>query len=189
MLQYVVFVPPTTKQPLTVHSKVYLRNLPTIVARSLSSTSAFGRASASLAVGSLWMYSHSAPSSSSALSDSQTTSESSSCASFNSRHSRFVFTDHEIELLTRNGEVLLQLHEHFVGELRMMLEPLGLPMGDDKTFLGLDQSSSREILGRFQLGDLNEAIRIVSTKFATEVVIFTSTSLACLNSSKLIFAS
>ena len=63
----------------------------------------------------------------------------------------------------------------------MVLEPLGLPMDDDKTFLGLDQSSGREILGRFQLGDLNEAIRIVSTKFATEVIVFTSTPLAYLN--------
>ena len=79
-----------------------------------------------------------------------------------------MFTDHEIELLTRNGEVLLLLHEHFVGELRMVLEPLGFFMGDDKSFLGVDQSSGH---GRFHLGNLNEAIRIVSTKFATEVVL------------------
>jgi len=41
-------------------------------------------------------------------------------------------------------------------------------MGDDKSFLGVDQSSGH---GRFHLGNLNEAIRIVSTKFATEVVL------------------
>lgn len=68
-----------------------------------------------------------------------------------------MFTDHEVELLTRNAEDILRLHEHFAEELRLSLEPLGYAMNDDVHS------------GYQNLSNLDDAIRIVSTKFATEV--------------------
>jgi hypothetical protein len=79
--------------------------------------------------------------------------------------SRFLFTDHEVELLTRNGEEILQLHEHFVKELCMVLEPLGFSRESDES-----ESPRASRAERLQLANVDEAIRIVSTKFSTEVV-------------------
>lgn len=68
-----------------------------------------------------------------------------------------MFTDSEIETLTRNAEELLQLHEHFVRELRAILEPLNFTMDQDQDD------------GYQHLDNLDAAIQVVSTKFATEV--------------------
>lgn len=73
-------------------------------------------------------------------------------------NSRYLFSDSELEALTRNAEEILQVHEHFVRELRILLEPLGFVMEMDENDLGYDH-----------LEHLDEAIRAVSTKFATEV--------------------
>ena len=70
-----------------------------------------------------------------------------------------MFTDSEIETLTRNAEEILQLHEHFVRELRAILEPLSFTMDQD-------QDDYKH------LDNLDAAIRAVSTKFATEVSSF-----------------
>lgn len=71
--------------------------------------------------------------------------------------SRYLFTDSEIETLTRNAEEILQLHEHFVRELRTILEPLSFTMDQDQD------------KGHQHIDNLDAAIRAVSTKFATEV--------------------
>lgn len=85
--------------------------------------------------------------------------------------SRFILTDHEIELLTRNGEEILQLHENFVTELRVLLEPLGFSMEHNDNLVALYSPQFGRDPGvlHIQLKNLNEAIRVVSTKFATEV--------------------
>jgi len=73
--------------------------------------------------------------------------------------SRYLFSDAELEILTRNAEEILQLHEHFVRELRIVLEPLGIIMEHED-----------EDYGHRHLAQLDAAIRAVSTKFATEVI-------------------
>ena len=71
---------------------------------------------------------------------------------------RYIFSDGDLEMLTRNGEELLQLHEHFVRELGAVLQPLGFTM---------DPHSND--VHYAQLQNLDDAIRAVSAKFATEV--------------------
>jgi len=72
-------------------------------------------------------------------------------------NSRYLFSDTELEYLTRNAEEILKLHEYFVKELRNVLEPL-------KIFM-----EHGEEHGYKHLGNLDSVIRAVSTKFATEV--------------------
>jgi hypothetical protein len=75
---------------------------------------------------------------------------------------RYLFTNQEVELLTRNAEELLQLHEHFVQELRTDMTPLGFPM---HTPQGIEDIKCQEE----RIQETDAAIRAVSTKFATEV--------------------
>lgn len=150
---------------ICIHSdvlQIYLRNLASVACRSPSS-STFGRASASFTSGP-WVHSYSqlqavALSSSTTLPDTHATQ-------FPTKEPwkqppRYLFSEGEIEILTRNAEELLLLHEQFVRELRALLEPLGFPM---------DQLESDKI-GEQQkdIKTLDAAIRAVSTKFATEV--------------------
>jgi hypothetical protein len=76
---------------------------------------------------------------------------------------RCLFTDQEVELLTRNSEGLLQLHEHFVQELSTELEPLG--------FLIHGPQAAEDDQRDENMHNADAAISIVSTKFATEVCI------------------
>ena len=71
----------------------------------------------------------------------------------------------------RNAEEILQLHENFMTELRVLLEPLGFSMEHDGDLVAFDPSKIGRESGALhvQLQNLNEAIRLVSTKFATEV--------------------
>jgi hypothetical protein len=95
----------------------------------------------------------------------------SSCATLADSHakdkdkgsSRHLFTDVELELLTRNAEEVLQLHEHFVEELRTVVEPLGFSMFSHET------ASDVEIRHKAESEIIDTAIGVVSTKFATEV--------------------
>lgn len=140
---------------------VYLRNLPTLAARSLTTSSTFGRASASFTSGP-WVHSYTqlqaaAISSSATLPETQHLSSSTSSVKEPKPHSRYLFSDTQLESLTRNAEEILQLHEHFVKELRHVLEPLEFAMEHDNE------------QGYTDLGNLDSAIRVVSTKFATEV--------------------
>lgn len=149
----------------TSFSKVYLRNLPPLAARSLTSSTTFGRASSSFTSGP-WIHSYTqlqatALASSSTLPDTAQNATSPVSASLKEPskvNSRYLFTDNELESLTRNAEEILQLHEHFVRELRVILEPLGFTM-----------EMNENDLGHEHLANLNAAIRAVSTKFATEV--------------------
>jgi hypothetical protein len=74
---------------------------------------------------------------------------------------RCLFTDQEVELLTRNAEELLQLHEHFVQELCTELAPLG--------FLMHSPQAAEDDKHQESMPNTDAAIRVVSTKFATEV--------------------
>ncbi|CAA7260054.1 unnamed protein product [Cyclocybe aegerita] len=151
---------------------VYLRNLPTLVARPVATSSTFGRASASFTTGP-WMHSYSqlqaAAASSSTLPETHDLAQSSSSTKEPSKaNSRYIFSDNELDLLTRNAEEILQLHEHFVRELRSILEPLGHAMEqeeDDKKPLDLSK--------------VDPAIRAVSTKFATEASRFNAYQSFC----------
>lgn len=77
--------------------------------------------------------------------------------------SRFLFHDHEVELLIRNGEEILQFHENLVKELCSVLEPLGFSCHNV-------ESEDSQVAGLLQLANVDEAISLVSTKFSTEVV-------------------
>lgn len=127
--------------------------------RPLIISSNFSRSSASFATGP-WVPSYTQLQAA-ALSSSYTLPETQTSPSSYVKepaNPRYIFSDAELEILTRNGEEILQLHEHFVRELRVILEPLGLtmdPHSGDGDYTRLD--------------NLDVAIRIVSTKFATEV--------------------
>ncbi|KAJ6628785.1 hypothetical protein B0H10DRAFT_2209236 [Mycena sp. CBHHK59/15] len=71
---------------------------------------------------------------------------------------RYVFTDREVDVLTRNAEEVLHLHEHFVDELRGAMMPLGFPME-----LSVDDAGEKE-----RIRNIDAAVEAVSTKFATE---------------------
>ncbi|KAF9534700.1 hypothetical protein CPB83DRAFT_888675 [Crepidotus variabilis] len=148
---------------------VYLRNLPTTVVKSTNPTSAFGRASASFATGP-WIYTTAqlqaaAPTTSTSSGDTQNAANPSTISM---KPSRYVFSNHEIELLTRNAEDILRLHEHFVRELEVVLKPLGYAMDDDENHHDYEH-----------LANLDTAIRIVSTKFATEASRFNAYQTFC----------
>jgi RhoGEF domain len=135
-----------------------------LAVRALPSSSTFGRASSSFTAGP-WVQSYAqlqaaALSSSITLPEAQNASFSTpvSAKESSKTQSRYLFTDSEIEALTRNAEEILQLHEHFVRELRAILEPLGFTMDQDY------QDDSHQ-----HIDNLDAAIRVVSTKFATEV--------------------
>ncbi|KAF5388013.1 hypothetical protein D9615_000544 [Tricholomella constricta] len=157
---------------------VYLRILPTLACRPPPSTP-FGRASSSF-TSSPWVnsYSHihaaTLSTSSTTLSDSAATqSLSSSQTKELPKSPRYLFTNHEVEVLTRNAEEILQLHEQFVRELRMDVSPLGFPM--DAYFRSNDLEKAK---GQ-AIQNADAAIRIVSTKFATESSRFASYQSFC----------
>lgn len=142
---------------------MYLRNLPTLVTRTPSFNSTFGRASASF-TSAAWA-SSSSHLQAAALTTSNTTDGCSTTLSAPpikeplKPHNRYLFADTELELVTRNAEEILQLHERFVSELQEALEPLGFKMQSD-----IDEQPTHD-----QADKLESAIRAVSAKFATEV--------------------
>ncbi|KAF7355462.1 DH domain-containing protein [Mycena sanguinolenta] len=76
---------------------------------------------------------------------------------------RPIFTSSEVDLLTRNAEAVLQLHENFVEELRTAVFPLGFPM--ELSRVGpLDE---KELIR-----NIDAAVGKVSTMFATEAFRF-----------------
>lgn len=86
---------------------------------------------------------------------------------------RYMFTDQEIELVTRNIEDILQFHEAFVAELQRALSPLGFCMVPDGW-----EANDPDIHVRQKKGigppeqNVEAAIAIVSKKFATQVCFF-----------------
>ncbi|KAF8914188.1 hypothetical protein CPB84DRAFT_1840921 [Gymnopilus junonius] len=146
---------------------VYLRNLPTLAVKPLITGATFSRSSASFASGP-WVPSYTQLQAA-ALSSSYTLTETqNSHVKEVSAKPRFIFSDADIEFLARNGEEILQLHEHFIRELRIILEPLGFtmePLRDDGEYTHLD--------------NLDAAIRAVSAKFATEASRFNAYQSFC----------
>jgi hypothetical protein len=143
--------------------QVYLRILPILVSRTPGSP--FGRASSFTSGSWVNSYSHAAALSSPIALPDSTASQTSNTAHAKEQtksSARYLFTDQEVELLTRNAEELLQLHEHFVQELRTDLAPLGFLM---HTPQGTDDVKCQEE----RIQNTDAAIRTVSTKFATEV--------------------
>ncbi|KAF7352649.1 DH domain-containing protein [Mycena venus] len=72
---------------------------------------------------------------------------------------RPIFTNSEVDLLTRNAEQVLRLHENFVEELRTAVLPLGFPM----ELSGIGHLDEKELIR-----NVDAAVGEVSTKFATE---------------------
>lgn len=154
MFQY-IYLPPL---------QVYLRALPMLVSRNPGSP--FSRAS-SFTSGP-WpgvnVYPHVAALSSSVVLPDNATSQALNTAQPKEQtksSARYLFTDQDVELLTRNAEELLQLHENFVQELRADLAPLG--------FLIHTQQAIEDKWQRDFMENTDGAIRVVSAKFATEV--------------------
>ncbi|GLB33963.1 putative rhoGEF domain containing protein [Lyophyllum shimeji] len=157
---------------------VYLRILPTLVCRPPPSTT-FSRASSSF-TSSPWANScsqiHAAALSASSATVSDTASPSPSSSQSKEPQKpaqRYLFTSHEVEALTRNAEEILQLHEQFVRELRTEMTPLGFHM---ESYVRPDDVEKTE---KQAMQNTDAAIRVVSTKFATEASRFSSYQSFC----------
>jgi hypothetical protein len=75
--------------------------------------------------------------------------------------SKSLFSFAEVEILTRNAEDILLLHELFVAQLRDVVIPLGFRMeAEDEAELANDS---------LPIDKIDAAIRAVATKFTTEV--------------------
>ncbi|KAG6831396.1 hypothetical protein H0H92_010998 [Tricholoma furcatifolium] len=143
---------------------VYLRIIPTLVVRPPPTTT-FSRASSSF-TSSPWINAHTlatTSASSSAINSDGTAPLTSSPSKDPQRPTtRYLFTNLEVEVLTRNAEEILQLHEQFVRELRTEMAPLGL-------HLNASQRSADPVKTlSLAMRNTGTAIRIVSAKFAAE---------------------
>jgi hypothetical protein len=79
--------------------------------------------------------------------------------------SRYILSDTELEVVTRNAEELLRLHEHFVSDMQVAMSALGFPTPFEKHLHAIVDGG-----GTLPHPEhIDAAIRIVSTKFATEV--------------------
>ncbi|KAF9057953.1 hypothetical protein BJ165DRAFT_1521287 [Panaeolus papilionaceus] len=149
---------------------VYLRNLPTLQSRVLTASSTFGRSTATFASGP-WIHSYSQLQAAASTSPPTATSEPQSTASTPSKDKAIphhLFNDRDLQSLIRNAEEILELHEHFVKELTIILQPLGVTMESEE---GSGDPAS--------LHSLDAAIRVVSTKFATEASRFNAYQIFC----------
>lgn len=87
---------------------------------------------------------------------------------------RFLFTNLEIDMLTRNAEDVLQFHEHLVEEMRTVMTPLGFDMEfESKASDPLPPSEAT-------LANLEAGLSFIATKFATEVHISRLSAMAIL---------
>ncbi|KAF7332013.1 DH domain-containing protein [Mycena kentingensis (nom. inval.)] len=82
---------------------------------------------------------------------------------------RQLFTSREMELLARNAQQVLLLHENFVQELRSTLLPIGF---------GMDVSANPGN-EKLQMTNLDAAVAQVSAKFATEASRFDAYQVFC----------
>ncbi|KAF7301818.1 DH domain-containing protein [Mycena indigotica] len=82
---------------------------------------------------------------------------------------RPLFTSREVDILARNVEQVLQLHENFVQELCVALSPFGFTMESDPALTS----------DKPQIHNLDDAISVVSTKFATEASRFDAYQTFC----------
>jgi hypothetical protein len=84
------------------------------------------------------------------------------------KNKRHLLSETELELGTRNAGEILQLHEHLVDELRHEVAPLGFPMAANGAE-GAHNADWQENAAVPPTECIEDAIRIVSTKFAVEV--------------------
>lgn len=75
-------------------------------------------------------------------------------------NSKRVFSEAQLRLLARNATEVLEFHERFVKQLQVLVVQMGLPM----PVPGVDFGESFDD----HLGKIDDVIRVVSTKFATE---------------------
>ncbi|KAJ7590870.1 hypothetical protein C8J56DRAFT_934097 [Mycena floridula] len=156
-------------QDLRILNMVFLRNLPSLTSRTpVSST--FGRSSASVSFTHLPPYDALQP-----LTAIHPKPKEKAAA-------RLLFSASEIDLLTRNTNEILDSHEHFVEELGIALEPLGFSV-DIQTSETLAVS---EDVQRRRIDNIDAAISIISTKFATEASRFSSYETFCAQHSQAI---
>ncbi|KAJ6490421.1 hypothetical protein C8R47DRAFT_1124570 [Mycena vitilis] len=140
---------------------IYLRNLPTLC-RTPSGT--FGRGSASRT------NSYTQLPKTSVLSD-QALHPLTTIHAKSKPSSRHLFTASEIDLLTRNAEEVLQLHEDFVDQLRAAVLPLGFRVESP----GSGDFDEKELIR-----NIDAAIGEISTKFATEASRFDAYQTFCI---------
>jgi hypothetical protein len=82
---------------------------------------------------------------------------------------RYLFSDTEIETLTRNAEEILQLHEHFVEELQAAVSPFGFTMTVSTSGISGDMHNQQK-QGIDSAGEnVGAAIGAVATVFVTKV--------------------
>lgn len=81
---------------------------------------------------------------------------------------RYMFSDEEIELVTRNIEEILQFHEIFVDDLRRALKPLGFSMATIEDVADIIHSRQKKGIGVID-HVLEAAIAVVSKTFKTQV--------------------
>lgn len=79
-----------------------------------------------------------------------------------------MFSDEQLELVTRNIEEILYFHEQFVGELRVDLSPLGFSMTGDGEVVG-KMSAQDAAIDDATNDCLEAAIIAVSRKFTSQV--------------------
>jgi hypothetical protein len=85
------------------------------------------------------------------------------------KNKRHLLTQAELQTVTRNAGEILQLHEHFVDDLRGAMAPLGFPMN---LYESQDDQDAGWISTNVAIPEtkcIDEAIRAISTKFAVEV--------------------
>ncbi|KAF8663392.1 hypothetical protein AX16_000965 [Volvariella volvacea WC 439] len=162
---------------LRILVSLYLRGLPTIPCRTPSTSSlTFGR-SGSFTSNSRHNYQlHAngfALTSSTSANDTNIEVPTAPIRDLAKGSTRSVFTNEEVATLTRNAEEILELHEQFVRELQVLMEPLG--------YAGEIWSGSNDIgsLNPLQLEHLEDAIRTVATKFAAEASRFNAYQTFC----------
>ncbi|KAJ3533135.1 hypothetical protein NM688_g7325 [Phlebia brevispora] len=84
---------------------------------------------------------------------------------------RPIFAEADLQIVRRNAEQLLQLHQRFVSALREKLEPLGYGSAFVDVLTGREKDPSIEC-GPTQLDTVDEAIDVVADAFSSEASSF-----------------
>ena len=163
--------------------QIYLRQLPTLTYRSSASGSLsampFGRTQSPSGIPSTSRVNSRTQVHPSAAPVSHTSlpvdSEPQMQGAGNDRVSpRYLFSDTEIETLTRNAEEILQLHEHFVEELQAAVAPFGFTAALSES--GINPHDYQKKGLDLAQGAVDAAIGAVATIFATKVRHFSTLS-------------
>jgi hypothetical protein len=85
------------------------------------------------------------------------------------KNKRHLLTHAQLQAVTRNAGEILQLHEHFVDDLRGAMAPLGFPMNLHESQDCQEASWISPDIAIPETKCIDEAIRVISTKFAVEV--------------------